>query len=57
MPLKEAAQDVGYSVNYFRRTFCNKEKPLITIRVQRGRILVLRVEIEALIENETRRPA
>ena len=57
LTIKEAAYLMGYSAGYFRRTFGKPDHPLITIRVQRGRILVLQVEVESLIQAEIRRPA
>jgi len=60
--VKEAAALMGYSVNYFRSLYCNPETPLVTIRQPRGpkgvrRIMVLRVDVDAVIESQTRRPA
>lgn len=63
LTIKEAAYLMGYTPDHFRRTFCNPENPLLTIRERfygsRGgrRILVLQVEVEALVESEIRRPA
>ena len=57
LSVKEAAQLMGYSPNYFRRTFCAKDKPLISITILNGRIQILQVEIEAFLEKQTRRPS
>ena len=57
LSVKEAAYLMGYSAGYFRRTFCKPDHPLVTIRLQRGRILVLQIEVEALVEAEVRRSA
>lgn len=59
---KEAAALLGYSEDYFRRTFCAEGAPLVTIRVWHGprggrRIVVLRVAVEALVEEQIQRPA
>jgi hypothetical protein len=59
---KEAAALLGYSVNYFRKEFCNPQAPLVTIRevgqpgMKRRRILVSRASIERMIEEQTIRP-
>ena len=58
----EAAAMLGYSEDYFRRTFCTQSKPLVPIRERRGkagrrRILVLMSAIEKLIEGEMKEPA
>ena len=58
----EAAAMLGYSEDYFRRTFCNSAKPLVPIldrtgQAGRRRIRVLRSAIENLIEGEMKEPA
>ena len=58
----EAAAMLGYSEDYFRRTFCDPEKPLVPIHQRRGkagqrRIRVLRAAIEKLIASEIKEPA
>lgn len=63
MSVKEAAALLGYSEDYFRRLYCDPAAPLVTIHQRKGpkgqrRIRgVSRVEIESLIESQTRRPA
>ncbi len=59
MTVKEASALLGYNPDYFRRTFCDPVAPLITVRPGRrgSRTLVLRYDIETLIDNQTRRPA
>ena len=56
MTVQQAAEALGYSADYFRRTFCHKAHPLLTIRVQTRRILVLRLEVEALEDDQTKKP-
>lgn len=58
----EAAQMLGYSRDYFRRSFCDKKAPKVPIRVRKGpkggiRILVLRRAIEKLAQDEVSIPA
>jgi len=60
--VKEAAALLGYSEDYFRRVFCAPDAPLLTIRVWAGprggrRIVVQRFSVEALLEDQVRRPA
>jgi hypothetical protein len=58
LSVREAAALMGYSADYFRRTFCSTEAPLVTIRVWVGakgqrRILVARAGVERVIEDQT----
>jgi hypothetical protein len=62
--LSVAAAMLGYSTDYFRRSFCNPERPLIRIRVIKGpkgkggrRILVWRPAVEALLLDQIHEPA
>lgn len=57
--VKEAAERMGYSEDYFRRTFCDPAKPLVPLR-QRGpkcRIQVLESAVEILITVTIKHPA
>jgi len=59
LTVQEAAALVGYSVDYFRRTYCG-EPPLLFIRTKshgrRRRILVSRKSVQSLIDSEVRQP-
>ena len=59
---KEAADLLDYTEDYFRREWCDTEHPKVTIWEKRGprggrRIQVLRIEIEAIIDKQTKRGA
>lgn len=59
--VKDAAEMVGYSPQYFRAVFCQSEHPLVTIRVKpcpngRRRILVSSQSIKELVRSETKCP-
>lgn len=56
-----AARMLGYSTNYFRVTFCDEARPLLTIRSWRGpkgqrRLCVSRSAVMALIQGQEIRP-
>lgn len=60
--VKEAAARLGYSTGYFRRVFCDSEKPLITIRESLGpmgrrRIQVLDADVDRVLTAQIKRPA
>jgi hypothetical protein len=59
--VKNAAQMMGYSENYFRRVWCDSKSPMLTIREQRGpkgqrRVSVSLADVEAILEHQTKRP-
>lgn len=59
--VKEAAALMDINPDYFRRTYCDPESPLVPIRQRRGkkgkrRIRVSRSAIMEILEQETRRP-
>lgn len=60
---KEAAYMLGYSTAYFRELYCNKDNPLVKMRVHtqtlksRRRILIHKPSLMALIAKETVQPA
>lgn len=60
--VKESAVQLGYSEDYFRRTFCDPSRPLIEFRESFGpkggrRVFVSRKALETLLQAQTRRPA
>lgn len=60
--VKEAADQLGYSVNYFRELYCNAKKPLVTMRVKKGptgrrRIEVLKADVDRINDSLIQRPA
>jgi|GEM_PF-6646352 len=57
LSIKEAAQLIGYSPNYFRRTFCQGDPPIIETHVFSHRLFIKVEVMQAFINASARRPA
>jgi hypothetical protein len=57
LSIKEAAQLIGYSPNYFRRTFCQGDPPLIETHVFSHRMFIKVEVMQAFINASARRTA
>ena len=60
--VKEAAALLGYSPDYFRRSFCSHGGHLVVIREWKGpkgqrRILVFKAEVMAMLQGQIRETA
>jgi len=57
IPVKDAAERLLYSVDYFRRVFCDPKAPMLRLKVQLGgRIFVSAEDVAALEQGQLRVP-
>jgi len=60
--VKEAADRLGMTEDYFRRIYCDPEAPLVTIHQRLGprggrRVRVLEEDVDNLLRSAIKRPA